>query len=248
MKNEELTQKFADIQNKLDQLSMKTSDDTGRKLIEIQGDVNSAETCFDNIKTPSLKLGEFFISVGIGILCVLLASVVFAPDSEYPDFPEYDYHHGLYVGDIVATNPDYVRVFNETFIGYITHLNATNCSDDNILVTFKNRDREIVLNEFWVVRADEDWFRDQYDVDFNRLPDHYIDYNGTYQFFSDVSEDWNIIHTENGKIRHLYYSPEDKHKWYYYNNTHHGGVDVEYNDLVFTIIHTGEEIEYKVIL
>lgn len=61
-------------------------------------------------------------------------------------------------------------------------------------------------------------------------------------------KDWHIIHTIDGKIRLEYFSPDNEYKFYYYNNTYHGGVEVEYINNKFIIFYNQEEIKYERIL
>lgn len=253
MKDEKLTDMLTGIHTKLDQLVIKSPEEVGRELLNIGDDVNDAKARFKKVTAPSFGFILFCAFFG-GFLTIVILSATAIVMDDGDDFPEYNPHPDRpYIGNVAATNSEYINTFNETFIGFVTHINISNCTDD-ALITLKNREQEITLNEYWITWVDEEWFEEQYNVDFYRLPDHFIGYNGTYQFstyqFSnpDDLDDWHIIHTENGILRCMYYSPEDINKWYYYNNTYHGGVNVEYNNHTFTIVKTGEEIEYEVIL
>ena len=188
-------------------------------------------------------IGSAVIAIFYGFPALITYDEPTAEINPYPDRP--------IVGSTGVTNQRYVELFNKSFIGYVTDVNMTNRSD-SALVTLENGDDEITLNEYWITWANEQWFEDVYGVSFDRIPAHFANYSGTYQFLDDWFEpafdDFLIIHTEDGMIR-LEYSPSSgQNTPYYYNNTYPGGAEVRYEDKKFIIICSQEEIEYEKIL
>ena len=164
-------------------------------------------------------------------------------DNPYPDRP--------IVGSTAATNQRYIELFNKSFIGYVTDVNVTNRSE-TALITLQNGDEEVTLNEYWITWASEQWFEDVCGVSFDRIPTHFANYSGTYQYsdnwFEPVFDDFLIVHTENGIIRLECNPTSGQDSLYYYNNTHPGGAEVKYEDNKFIIVYSQVEIEYEKIL
>ena len=188
-------------------------------------------------------LGAFFIAIFYGFPALITSDEPISENNLFPDRPV--------VGSTGVTNQRYVELFNKSFIGYVTDVNMTNRSD-TALITLKNGDEEITLNEHWITWASEQWFEDVYGVSFDRIPTHFANYSGTYQYsdnwFEPVFDDFLIVHTEDGMIR-LENSPSsDKDTLYYYNNTYPGGAEIKYEDKKFIIVYSKAEIEYKKIL
>jgi len=148
-------------------------------------------------------LGAFFIALLYGFPALIAsdADEYVGESVLYPDRPV--------IGSTGVTNQDYIKHFNKSFIGYVTDVNVTNRSD-SVLITLKNGNDEITLNEYWITWANEEWFEDVYGVNFDRVPLHFANYSGTYQFLDDwfepASDDFLIIHTDNGMLR-LEYNP-----------------------------------------
>lgn len=190
-------------------------------------------------------IGAFVIAVlyGFPALTASNSDVFVSEDILYPDRPV--------IGSTVVTNQDYIKHFNKSFIGYVIDVNMTNRSE-SALITLKNGDEEITLNEYWITWASEEWFENVYGISFDRIPPHFANYSGTYQLvdscFEPAFDDFLIVHTENGIIR-LEYSPSSGlDTLYYYNNTYPGGAEVRYEDKKFIIIYSQAEIEYEKIL
>lgn len=190
-------------------------------------------------------LGAFFIAAFYGFPALMVS------DSDEPTTTDNLYPDRPIVGSTGVTNQDYIKHFNKSFIGYVTDVNMTNRSD-SALVTLKNGDDEITLNEYWITWANEKWFEDVYGVSFDRVPAHFANYSGTYQFLDDWFEpafdDFLIVHTEDGMIRLEDNPTNGQDSLYYYNNTYPGGAQVRYEDKKFIIIYSQEEIEYEKIL
>lgn len=190
-------------------------------------------------------LGAFILAVIYGFPALIISDVnePVAESIIYPDRPV--------VGSTAVTNQDYIKHFNKSFIGYVTDVNMTNRSD-SALITLENGDDEITLNEYWITWASEDWFEDVYGISFDRIPAHFANYSGTYQYLDNwvepIHNDFFIIHTEDGIIRLEYNPSSGQDTLYYYNNTYPGGAQIEYVDKKFIIVYSQAEIEYEKIL
>ncbi|MCK4665603.1 hypothetical protein KAU33_02570 [Candidatus Dependentiae bacterium] len=278
MKYEEISKKFKEIDSEISSLqkniidffpeSQRAKSDVSSQFLKLETSIVSMKNLIRSLPQP-ISRTSYIIAVMVAFICgisiTLYAStfpgwipVIETSDVPVDMFAEYDPHlYRVHIGDVAGTTSEYSKHFNQTFIGFVTDVNVTNRSE-TALITLKNRDEEITLNEYWIQSIDEEWFERNYNVDFNQYPDHYPDYNGTYQFtgtyqltnnlFEPVSKDWNIIHTVDGKIRLEYYKVDGTERLYYYNSTYPGGAEVEYINGKFIIIYSQEEIEYERIL
>ena len=262
MRFKEISKKFKELYENADLTkksitkleSSKLKSEISERFLKLETSIVSTQNLISSMPQP-VSLNTYVFSVIIALIFGILvtafgfASAGLFPIMEMSDMPAVMYR--VHTGDIAGTNLEYRKNFNETFIGFVTDVNMTNRSE-TALVTLKNRDKEITLNEYWIQTVDDEWFEYNYEVDFDEYPYHYPEYNGTYQLvnnrFDPVSKDWNIIHTVDGKIRSEYYQVDDTNKFYYYNSTYPGGAEVEYFNGKFTIICTQEEIEYERIL
>lgn len=188
-------------------------------------------------------IGSAILALFYGFPALITSDEPTAEYNPYPDRPM--------VGSTAVTNQRYIELFNKSFIGYVTDVNVTNRSD-SALVTLENGDDEVTLNEHWITWANEQWFEDVYGVSFDRIPAHFANYSGTYQFLDDWFEpafdDFLIVHTKDGMIRLEYNPTSGQDSLYYYNNTYPGGAQVRYEDKKFIIIYSQEEVEYERIL
>lgn len=260
MKDTDLNKQVEDIDEKMGSLRKSISklnstplkDEIVTNLSKLEMSMGSAKGIISDMLTP-FSLSKYILIVFISMIVGFsIAALIFQPYS-LMDVPV-DYNSedsinvGLQIGDIAGTTPDYTSHFNESFLGYVTDVNKTNRTE-TALITVKNGETEIVLNEYWLQCVSEEWFEYNYNVDFGIYPVHYTDFNGTYQlvddFYYPYSNDWDIIHTQDGKLKLEYYSPDDKLKLYYYNKTYPGGAEVEYVNEKFIIIYNQEEIKHE---
>jgi len=251
MKNTDLNHQFEDITKKTIALRKSISKLTSSDLkTEIVGDLAKTEKSIVSAKAIlSTCFAAIASSILLGLLIAMYAfSIPIMMDEPTDSYSDFTISRGLMIGDLAGTTPEYTFRFNESFLGFVTDVNRTNRTE-TAMVTIKNGEQEIILNEYWLQWAGEEWFEDNYGVDFNDYPAHYTDFNGTYQlvddWYSPYSDDWDIIHTQDGVIRLEYYSPEDRVTLYYYNKTLPGGAEVSYSNEKFIIVYSQEEIEYE---
>lgn len=266
MRFKEITEKFKDLNERTDSTkktiasleSSKSKDGIVKEFLKLETGIVSTQNLISSMPQPVSYSTHVFSVLAALIAGIIITASGFSmiypfPATEMSDMSAADCDPYLYqvnVGEVAGTTSEYSKYFNQTFIGFVTDVNMTNRSE-TALITLKNRDEEITLNEFWIQLIDEEWFERNYEVDFDKYPYHYPDYNGTYQLINDWFEpvdDWNIIHTVDGKIKLEYYKVDGTDRLYYYNSTYPGGAEVEYSDGKFIIIYNQEEIEYERIL